>query len=74
MPDDDQSEFSANLRLPRGTSFSRTLEYVTPIEGELRQALGDNLEALMVSIQNGSANYSVQLTPIDQRASSRSWS
>jgi hydrophobic/amphiphilic exporter-1 (mainly G- bacteria), HAE1 family len=67
VPDDDQSEFSANLRLPRGTSFQRTLEYVTPIEGELRRALGDNLEALMVSIQNGSANYSVQLTPISER-------
>ena len=43
VPDDDQSEFSVNLRLPRGTSFDRTLEYMTPIEGELRKALGDNL-------------------------------
>jgi len=71
VPDDDQSEFSANLRLPRGTSFERTLQYVTPIEGELRRALGDNLEALMVSIQNGSANYSVQLTAIDARKQSQ---
>ena len=67
VPDDDQSEFSANLRLPRGTSFERTLQYVTPIEGELRRALGDSLDALMVSIQNGSANYSIQLTPISER-------
>src|SRR4249919_3694838 len=37
VPDDDQSEFMANLRLPRGTSFDRTLEYMTPIEGELRK-------------------------------------
>ncbi len=71
VPDDDQSEFSANLRLPRGTSFDRTLEYVTPIEGELRTALGDNLEAMMVSIQNGSANYSIQLTPIEAREQSQ---
>jgi hydrophobic/amphiphilic exporter-1 (mainly G- bacteria), HAE1 family len=71
VPDDDQSEFSANLRLPRGTSFARTLEYVTPIEGELRRALGDNLAALMVSIQTGSANYSVQLTQINERAQSQ---
>jgi HAE1 family hydrophobic/amphiphilic exporter-1 len=71
VPDDDQSEFSANLRLPRGTSFDRTLEYVTPIEGELRTALGDNLAAMMVSIQNGSANYSIQLTPIDAREQSQ---
>jgi HAE1 family hydrophobic/amphiphilic exporter-1 len=71
VPDDDQSEFSGNLRLPRGTSFERTLEYVTPIEGELRRALGDNLEAMMVSIQNGSANYSLQLTPIGERKQSQ---
>ncbi len=67
VPDDDQSEFSANLRLPRGTSFARTLEYVTPIEGELRRALGGNLDALLVSVQNGSANYSMQLKPIEER-------
>ena len=71
VPDDDQSEFSVNLRLPRGTSFERTLEYMTPIEGELRKALGDNLESLMVSIQNGSGNYSVQLTPIEARKQSQ---
>ncbi len=71
VPDDDQSEFSINLRLPRGTSFDRTLEYMTPIEGELRKALGDNLESLMVSIQNGSGSYSVQLTPIEARKQSQ---
>src|SRR5262245_15274125 len=71
VPDDDQSEFSVNLRLPRGTSFERTLEYMTPIEGELRGALGDNLAALMVSIQNGSGNYSVQLTSIEDRKQSQ---
>jgi hydrophobic/amphiphilic exporter-1 (mainly G- bacteria), HAE1 family len=32
VPDDDQSEFSVNIRLPRGTSFERTLQYCTPIE------------------------------------------
>jgi HAE1 family hydrophobic/amphiphilic exporter-1 len=71
VPDDDQSEFSVNLRLPRGTSYERTLEYMTPIEGELRAALGDNLAAMMTSIQNGSGNYSIQLTPIDQREQSQ---
>jgi HAE1 family hydrophobic/amphiphilic exporter-1 len=71
VPDDDQSEFSVNLRLPRGTSFDRTLEYMTPIEGELRAALGTNLESMMTSIQNGSGNYSVQLTPIESRTQSQ---
>ena len=67
VPDDDQSEFSVNLRLPRGTSYERTLEYMSPIEGELRQTLGSNLQAMMTSIQNGSGNYSVQLKPIEER-------
>jgi hydrophobic/amphiphilic exporter-1 (mainly G- bacteria), HAE1 family len=71
VPDDDQSEFSVNIRLPRGTSFDRTLEYMTPIEGELRAALGGNLAAMMTSIQNGSGNYSVQLTPIEDRKASQ---
>ena len=71
VPDDDQSEFSVNLRLPRGTSYERTLEYMTPIEGELRKALGSNVAAMMTSIQNGSGNYSVQLTPIEARTQSQ---
>src|SRR5262245_46161327 len=71
VPDDDLSEFSVNIRLPRGTSFDRTLEYMMPIEGELRAALGDNLAAMMTSIQNGSGNYSVQLTPIEDRKQSQ---
>jgi HAE1 family hydrophobic/amphiphilic exporter-1 len=71
VPDDDQSEFSVNLRLPRGTSFERTLEYMTPIEGELRAALGTNLQSMMTSIQNGSGNYSIQLTPIEERSQSQ---
>ena len=71
VPDDDQSEFSVNLRLPRGTSYQRTLEYMTPIEGELRAALGGNLAAMMTSIQNGSGNYSIQLTPIEEREQSQ---
>jgi len=67
VPDDDQSEFSVNMRLPRGTSFTRTLEYVEPIEGEIRDVLGTDLESLMASIQTGSSNYSVALTPIEAR-------
>ena len=36
VPDDDQSEYSVNVNLPRGTSFQRTDEYMKPIEEELR--------------------------------------
>jgi HAE1 family hydrophobic/amphiphilic exporter-1 len=37
VPDDDQSEFSVNVRLPKGTSLDRTTEYVLDIEKDLRQ-------------------------------------
>lgn len=66
VPDDDQSEFSVNIRLPRGTSYQRTLEYVTPIEGELR-ALGPEVAMIMVNVNPGSANYYVALTPLESR-------
>jgi HAE1 family hydrophobic/amphiphilic exporter-1 len=71
VPDDDQSEFSANIRLPRGTSFARTMEFVAPVEGDIRQALGNDLESLMVSIQNGGASYSIALRPIEERKRSQ---
>ncbi|MDO8835795.1 MAG: efflux RND transporter permease subunit, partial [Vicinamibacterales bacterium] len=67
VPDDDQSEFSINVRLPRGTSYQRTLEYVTPIEGQIRQLLGPDVVSVMTSIDSGGANYWVQLTPLEDR-------
>ena len=35
VPDDDQGEFSINVRLPRGTSYARTEEFIKPIEKEI---------------------------------------
>jgi HAE1 family hydrophobic/amphiphilic exporter-1 len=67
VPDDDQSEFSINLRLPRGTSYQRTLEYMRPIEDEIRQTLGDDCAAIMTSINPASGNYWIQLTPLEER-------
>ena len=40
MPDDDQGEFSVNVRLPRGTSYQRTEEFIKPIEKEVLGAAG----------------------------------
>jgi HAE1 family hydrophobic/amphiphilic exporter-1 len=67
VPDDDQSEFSVNIRLPRGTSFERTLEYCTPIEGEIRRVLGKDVAAVLTNISGGGANYWIQLTPLEER-------
>ena len=71
VPDDDQSEFSVNVRLPRGTSYQRSLEYIRPIEREIRQVLGDTCVAVLASLNSGGANYWVQLTPLDERARSQ---
>jgi HAE1 family hydrophobic/amphiphilic exporter-1 len=71
VPDDDQSEFSVNMRLARGTSFTRTMEYMEPVEGEVRKALGPDLESLMASIQTGSSSYSIALKPIEERTRSQ---
>src|SRR5258705_6279385 len=35
VPDDDQSQFSGNVKLPSGTSYPRTEQYVADMEGEL---------------------------------------
>jgi len=53
VPDDDQSEFSVNVRLPRGTSYLRSLEYVRPIEQEVREVLGDACVSVMASLNAG---------------------
>jgi HAE1 family hydrophobic/amphiphilic exporter-1 len=37
VPDDDQSEYSINVNLPRGTSFQRTNEYMLLVEEEVRK-------------------------------------
>ena len=71
VPDDDQSEFSVNVRLPRGTSFQRTLEYATPIEGEIKRVLGDDMVSIMTSIDSGGANYWMQLAPLEERERSQ---
>src|SRR5262249_32522322 len=35
VPDDDQGEFSVSVRLPKGTSYLRTEEFVRPIEKDI---------------------------------------
>lgn len=66
VPDDDQSEFSVNVRLPRGTSFARTKEYVQNMESDLRK-LGPEVQMILKSVSPGSANFYVALTALDER-------
>jgi HAE1 family hydrophobic/amphiphilic exporter-1 len=70
VPDDDQSEFSINVRLPRGTSFERTKEYMAPIEKDIR-SLGPEVAMILTNINAASANFYVALTPLDSRTVSQ---
>jgi HAE1 family hydrophobic/amphiphilic exporter-1 len=65
VPDDDQSEFSVNVRLPKGTSFDRTEQYVAPIERDLR-ALPE-VDLVFANVFSNSANYYVAMTPLEDR-------
>ena len=69
VPDDDQGEYSVNIRLPRGTSFTRTDEYVRPIEEGLRHL--PEVQTVFATVNVGSANFYVGLTPLEKRKASQ---
>ncbi len=69
VPDDDQSEFSVNVRLPRGTSFLRTDQYIQPIEADLRRM--PEVVSVLTSVGAGNANFYVRLTDLGQRSMSQ---
>jgi HAE1 family hydrophobic/amphiphilic exporter-1 len=65
VPDDDQSEFSINIRLRQGTNFQSTDSYVRPIEEEIRKMR--EVRTVFSNVNVGSANIYVGLTPLEQR-------
>lgn len=65
VPDDDQSEYSVNIRLPQGTSFWRTDEFIRPIEEGLRKQ--PEVQTVFTTVNAGSANFYVGLTPLENR-------
>jgi HAE1 family hydrophobic/amphiphilic exporter-1 len=69
VPDDDQGEFSINVRLPRGTSYPRTEEFIKPIEQEVL-ALPE-LRRAMTNINPGGGNFNIMMTPLDERSLSQ---
>ena len=69
VPDDDQSEFSVNVRLPKGTSFQRTNEFVQPIEAALRKL--PEVQTVLASVGVANANFYVGLTPLEGRSVSQ---
>src|SRR5206468_472681 len=69
VPDDDQGEFTVNVRLPRGTSYTRTDEFVKPIEKEIL-ALPD-LSRVQQFVGNGNGNFNITMTPLEERSTSQ---
>src|SRR5262245_55928929 len=65
VPDDDQGEFSINIRLPRGTSYQRTEEFIKPIEKDVLALPA--LERVMQNVNAGFANFNIMMTPLEER-------
>ena len=65
VPEDDQSEFTVNVNLPRGTTLQRTAEYIAEIEPILLET--PHVQTVFTNIQPNQANYLVGLKPIEQR-------
>ena len=57
VPDDDQGEFGISVRLPRGTSYERTEQFIKPIEKEML-ALPE-LRRVMENINAGGASFNI---------------
>jgi HAE1 family hydrophobic/amphiphilic exporter-1 len=69
VPDDDQSEYSINVNLPRGTSFNRTNEYLLPLEEEVRSL--PEVVTVFSTVNTANANFYVQLKPLEERTISQ---
>jgi len=65
VPDDDQGEFSINVRLPRGTSYQRTEEFIKPIEKDVLALPA--LERVMQNVNAGFASFNIMMQPLDAR-------
>jgi len=65
VPDDDQGEFSVNVRLPRGTSYQRTEEFIKPIEKEVLALPA--LQRVMQNVGSGNASFNVMMVPLEER-------
>jgi HAE1 family hydrophobic/amphiphilic exporter-1 len=69
VPDDDQGEFSINVRLPKGTSYARTEEFSAPIEKDILAL--PNLDRVFTNVNTGFASYNVTMTPLETRKQSQ---
>ena len=69
VPDDDQGEFSINVRLPRGTSYPRTEEFIKPIEKDILAL--PNVDRVLAQVGGDQANFNIVMTPLETRKMSQ---
>src|SRR6476660_1102537 len=69
VPDDDQGEFSINVRLPRGTSYQRTEEFIKPIEKDVLALPA--LQRVMQNVNSGFASFNITMLPLEERTISQ---
>jgi hydrophobic/amphiphilic exporter-1 (mainly G- bacteria), HAE1 family len=69
VPDDDQGEFSVNVRLPRGTSYQRTEEFIKPIEKDILAL--PHLQRVMQNVNSGFASFNIMMVPLEERKTSQ---
>ncbi len=69
VPDDDQGTFMINIRLPKGTSYQRTEEFIAPIEKEVLALPA--LRRTSTSVNPGSAGFPIVMVPLEGRSISQ---
>jgi len=69
VPDDDQSEFGVNARLPRGTSFARTDQYAREVEAEVKKL--PEVRDIFTTINGNRVEIWAGMTPLEDRSVSQ---
>ena len=65
VPDDDQSEFSVSMNLPKGTSFDQTVAYMDDVEKDLMKM--PEVVTVYTNISASQANFYIGLTDLEKR-------
>src|SRR5258707_5541568 len=65
VPDDDKGEFNITFRLPRGTSYARTEEFIKPIEKDVLALPA--LQRVMQNVNSGFASFNITMVPLEER-------
>ncbi len=69
VPDDDQSEFNISTRMPKGSSFARTDEFIREIEAAVRSL--PEVQTVFTNINGNRGDIYVGLTSHEERSISQ---